>query len=53
LEISKAEIEAVKSAHDLVDVVASDGIKVKKKGSNLPRSLRLSLCDKSAPIWSL
>ncbi len=34
MEISKAEIEAVKRAHDLVDVVASYGIKVRRKGAN-------------------
>ena len=34
MEISKEEIEAVKCAHDLVDVVASYGITVKKKGAN-------------------
>ncbi len=34
MEISKARIAAIKQNHDLVDVVASYGITLKKKGSN-------------------
>ena len=34
MEISKARIEAIKQNHDLIDVVASYGIMVHKKGAN-------------------
>ncbi|MBI5194566.1 MAG: toprim domain-containing protein, partial [Nitrospirae bacterium] len=34
MQISKKEIEAVKRSHDLVSVVESHGIKLRKKGSN-------------------
>lgn len=34
MQISKKEIEAVKRSHDLVTVIQSHGIKLRKKGSN-------------------
>jgi DNA primase len=34
VEISKEEMEAIRIAYDLIDVVASYGIKVTKKGAN-------------------